>query len=44
MKYQFAWNDPVFVSDSSVVFDQLLITHDEMQLSLDGDLNAFDKF
>ncbi|MBK9106779.1 MAG: hypothetical protein IPL92_20015 [Saprospiraceae bacterium] len=42
MKYQFAWNDPVFVSDSSVVFDQLLITHEDMQLSLDGDLNAFD--
>ncbi len=42
MKYQFAWNDPVFVSDSSVVFDQLLITHEDMQLSLDGNLNAFD--
>jgi hypothetical protein len=42
MKYQFGWNEPVFVSDSGVVFDQLLITHDQMQLSIDGDLDAFD--
>ncbi len=42
MKYQFGWNEPVFVSDSSVVFDQFLITHKKMQISLDGDLNAFE--
>ncbi|MBK8829246.1 MAG: hypothetical protein IPN60_00005 [Saprospiraceae bacterium] len=42
MKYQFGWHEPVFISDSGVVFDQLLITHDGMQLSIDGDLNAFE--
>lgn len=42
MNYLFAWNEPVYVSDTSVVFDQLRITHEKMQLGLDGDLNAFD--
>jgi len=42
MEYRFGWHAPIMVSDSGVVFDQLVITQDKMQLSLDGDLNAFD--
>lgn len=40
--YQFDWTTPVFISDSGVVFDQFTISYEDMQLSLDGDLTAFD--
>lgn len=40
--YQFEHNNPVFVTDSNVTMDHLLITHRDMQLSMDGDLSAFE--
>jgi hypothetical protein len=41
-EYSFGRNNPVFISDTNVVMDNFLITHDEMEISVDGDLHALD--
>ena len=34
--------NPVFISNNNVVFDHFQISHDDMQINLDGDLTHFD--
>ncbi len=40
--YQFDPANPIFMSDTNVELKQFLITHDNMQLSLNGNRRAFD--
>ncbi len=40
--YQFDPANPIFMSDSNVTLKQFIITHDNMQLSLNGNQRAFD--
>ena len=43
-QYQFGQDNPIIISDSNVTMDHFLIEHKDMELSLDGDLNAFDVY
>ncbi len=40
--YHFEHNHPVYISNGNVKFDQFQISQEDMQISIDGDMNAFD--